>query len=83
MESVPLASIMIEEVFRFQSITATITTFRITPFEHVVFTKAFHTISETCSIIREAPFSFLALEYGVYYHSLTQMRNLPSRQMMT
>ena len=65
MESVPLASIMIEEVFRFQSITATITTFRIAPIEYFVFTKSFHTISKTISKIREAPFSFLALKYGV------------------
>ena len=66
MKSVPLASIVIEEVFRFQSITAIMTiTLVFTAFDHFVFTHPIRTISVTISIIGEIPFGFLALKYDV------------------
>jgi len=66
MKSVPLASIVIEEVFRFQSITAIMTmTLVFTVFDHFGFTNPFHTLSDTIFVIGEIPFGFLALKYDV------------------
>ena len=66
MKSVPLATIVIEKVFRFKSITAITTVALVfTVFDHFVFTNPVHTLSDTISIIGKIPFGFLTLKYDV------------------